>query len=132
MVQIGDLVLARPLLLAPMEDVSDRPFRLMCRRLGADVVYTEFISSEALVRDARKAVAKLRIDPRERPTGIQIYGADPDVMVAAAKIAEAAGPELVDINIGCPVKNVACHHGAGSGLLRDVPRMDAIVRGIVE
>lgn len=132
MVRIGDLALDRPLLLAPMEDVSDQPFRLMCRTLGADVVYTEFISSEGLIRDARVCLEKLKIDDRERPVGIQIYGSDVEHMVEAARIAEEAGPELIDINIGCPVKNVACHHGAGAGLLRDPELMAAIVGGIVE
>ncbi|HUP18469.1 MAG TPA: tRNA dihydrouridine synthase DusB [Gemmatimonadota bacterium] len=132
MITIGSLRLDRPLLLAPMEDVSDQPFRLVCRRLGADVVYTEFISSEGLIRDARVCLEKLKIDARERPVGIQIYGADPDVMVQAAKIAQQAGPELIDINIGCPVKNVACSHGAGAGLLQDPQKMARIVGGIVD
>jgi tRNA-dihydrouridine synthase B len=131
MVQIGDLVLDRPLLLAPMEDVSDQPFRLMCRRLGADVVYTEFISSEGLVRDIRACLEKMRIAEGERPVGIQIFGSDAEVMAGAARIAERAGPELVDINIGCPVKSVACD-GAGAGLLRDPDLMARIVGGIVE
>lgn len=132
MFTIGDLALDRPLLLAPMEDVSDQPFRMTCRKLGADVVYTEFISSEGLIRDARICLQKLAIDERERPVGIQIYGADVDVMVEAARIAERAEPELIDINIGCPVKSVACNHGAGAGLLRDPALMRAIVGGIVE
>lgn len=132
MIQIGSLALDRPLLLAPMEDVSDQPFRMVCRKLGADVVYTEFISSEGLIRDARICLEKLKIDERERPVGIQIYGADVDVMVEAARIAERAGPELIDINIGCPVKSVACNHGAGAGLLREPALMRAIVQGIVE
>ncbi len=131
MIRIGNLALDRPLLLAPMEDVSDQPFRLMCRRLGADVVYTEFISSEGLIRDARVCLEKLKIADGERPTGIQIYGSEVDVMVEAARIAEEAGPELIDINIGCPVKSVACAHGAGAGLLQDPEKMMAIVSGIV-
>lgn len=131
MIRIGDLVLDRPLLLAPMEDVSDLPFRVMCRRLGADVVYTEFISSEGLVRDIRACLAKMRFDDGERPVGIQIFGSDVDVMVGAARIAERAAPELIDINIGCPVKSVACD-GAGAGLLRDPALMEAIVAGILE
>jgi tRNA-dihydrouridine synthase B len=131
MVTIGDLALDRPLLLAPMEDVSDLPFRLMCRRLGADVVYTEFISSEGLIRDIRVCLEKLRLAEGERPVGIQIYGAAVDVMVAAARIAEQAGPDLIDINIGCPTKSVASCSGAGSGLLRDPAKMAAIVEGIV-
>lgn len=132
MVMIGDLALDRPLLLAPMEDVSDLPFRLMCRRLGADVVYTEFISSEGLIRDVRVCLEKLRLADGERPVGIQIYGAAVDVMVEAARIAEQAGPDLVDINIGCPTKSVASCSGAGSGLLRDPRKMAAIVAGIVD
>lgn len=131
MIFLGDLVLDRPLLLAPMEDVSDQPFRLMCRRLGADAVYTEFISSEGLVRDVRACLEKMRIADGERPVGIQIFGSDVDVMVRAARIAEQAGPELVDVNIGCPVKSVACD-GAGAGLLRDPALMERIVGGIVE
>ena len=130
MITIGSLTLDRPLLLAPMEDVSDQPFRLMCRRLGADVVYTEFISSEGLVRDARKCLEKLRLADGERPVGIQIFGSSVEVMVEAARIAEQAGPELIDINIGCPVKSVACK-GAGAGLLQDPALMAAIVEGIV-
>ena len=132
MITIGDLALDRPLLLAPMEDVSDLPFRLMCRRLGADVVYTEFISSEGLIRDIRVCLDKLRLAAGERPVGIQIYGAQVDVMIRAARIAEQAGPELIDINIGCPTKSVASCSGAGSGLLRDPERMAAIVEGIVQ
>ncbi len=130
MIVLGDLVLDRPLLLAPMEDVSDMPFRIMCRKLGADLVYTEFISSEGLVRDVRACLEKMRIDEGERPVGIQIFGSSADVMVEAARIAERAAPEIVDINIGCPVKSVACD-GAGAGLLRDPARMAAIVEGIV-
>lgn len=131
MIVIGSLALKEPLLLAPMEDVSDQPFRLMCRRLGADVVYTEFISSEGLVRDARVCLEKLRVADGERPVGIQIFGSDVAVMVEAARIAEKAGPELIDINIGCPVKSVACR-GAGAGLLKDPDLMAAIVSGIVQ
>jgi tRNA-dihydrouridine synthase B len=131
MIRIGDLVLEQPLLLAPMEDVSDLPFRVMCRKLGADVVYTEFISSEALVRDIRGALEKMRIDDGERPVGIQIFGSSVDVMVRAARIAETASPELIDINIGCPVKSVACD-GAGAGLLRNPALMEAMVAGILD
>ncbi len=131
MFSIGSLALERPLLLAPMEDVSDQPFRLMCRRLGADVVYTEFISSEGLIRDAAKCLEKLQLANGERPVGIQIYGASVEVMIEAARIAEQAGPELIDINIGCPVKCVA-GRGAGAGLLKDPALMEAIVAGIIE
>lgn len=130
MITIGSLSLERPLLLAPMEDVSDQPFRLMCRQLGADVVYTEFISSEGLVRDARKCLEKLSLADGERPVAIQIFGAGVEVMVEAARIAERARPELIDINIGCPVKNVA-GRGAGAGLLRDPELMAAIVENVV-
>ena len=132
MFTIGDLALDRPLLLAPMEDVSDQAFRLMCRRLGADVVYTEFISSEGLIRDIRVCLEKLRLAAGEQPVGIQIYGSQVDVMVEAARIAEQAAPDLIDINIGCPTKSVAACSGAGAGLLRDPEKMEAIVAGIVE
>jgi tRNA-dihydrouridine synthase B len=132
MLTIGDLALDSPLLLAPMEDVSDLPFRLMCRRLGADVVYTEFISSEGLIRDVRACLEKLRLAEGERPVGIQIYGAQVEVMMEAARIAEQAGPDLIDINIGCPTKSVASCSGAGSGLLRRPEKMAAIVAGIVD
>jgi tRNA-dihydrouridine synthase B len=132
MITIGDLALDRPLLLAPMEDVSDLPFRLMSRRLGADVVYTEFISSEGLIRDVRACLEKLRLAEGERPVGIQIYGAQVEVMMEAARIAEQAGPDLIDINIGCPTKSVASCSGAGSGLLRHPEKMAAIVAGIVD
>jgi tRNA-dihydrouridine synthase B len=128
--RVGSLDLDHPLLLAPMEDVSDLPFRVICRRLGADLVYTEFISSEALVRDVPAALAKLRICEEERPVGIQIFGATVEVVAAAAEIAEAAGPDLIDINLGCPVKNVALK-GAGAGLLKEPGTMEAMVREVV-
>jgi tRNA-dihydrouridine synthase B len=128
--RVGTLDLDHPLLLAPMEDVSDLPFRVVCRRLGADLVYTEFISSEALVRDVPGALRKLRICEEERPVGIQIFGATVEVVAAAAEIAEAAGPDLIDINLGCPVKNVALK-GAGAGLLREPETMAAMVREVV-
>ncbi len=131
MLSLGSVTLDHPLLLAPMEDVSDQPFRLMCRRLGADVVYTEFISSEGLIRDAAKCLEKLQLADGERPVGIQIFGSSVEVMVEAARIAERAGPELIDINIGCPVKCVA-GRGAGAGLLKNPALMKAIVAGIVE
>lgn len=130
--KIGNLDLGdRPLLLAPMEDVTDQSFRLICKEFGADMVYTEFISSDALIRDAVKSMAKLRIAPKERPAGIQIYGNQIDAMVEAARIAEAAGPEVVDINFGCPVRKIA-GRGAGSGMMRDVPLMVEMTRQIVE
>jgi len=105
-----------------MEDVSDYPFRMICKELGADVVYSEFISSEALIRDAQKAFRKMTIRPEEHPIAIQIYGARTEAMVEAAKIAEDKGPDFIDINFGCPVKKVALK-GAGAGLLRDIPKM---------
>lgn len=129
--KIADLDLDdRPVLLAPMEDVTDASFRLICREMGADMTYTEFISADALIRDIPATTRKLRINDGERPTAIQIYGREPEPMVEAAKIAEAAGPEVVDINFGCPVKKVA-GKGAGAGLLRDVPKMLEITRAVV-
>ncbi len=119
-----------PLLLAPMEDVSDPPFRAVCKKNGADIMYTEFISSEGLIRDAAKSVEKLDIYDYERPIGIQIFGDKIESMREAAAIAEAAQPELVDINYGCPVKKVACK-GAGAGILQDLPKMQEMTREIV-
>lgn len=130
--KIADIDLGeRPLLLAPMEDVTDPSFRYMCKRFGADMVYTEFISSDGLVRDAAKSLKKLEIDPAERPVGIQIYGHLVEPMVEAALRAEAAGPDVIDINFGCPVKKIA-GRGAGSGMMRDVPLMVEMTRRIVE
>lgn len=120
-----------PLLLAPMEDVSDPPFRAVCKEQGADLMYTEFISAEGLIRDAVKSVQKLDIYDYERPIGIQIFGEKIASMREAAAIAEAAQPELVDINYGCPVKKVACR-GAGAGILQDLPKMQAMTKEIVE
>lgn len=132
MVKIGSIELGEfPLLLAPMEDVSDPPFRYLCKQYGADLMYTEFISSEGLIRDAAKSRAKLDFFAYERPLGIQIFGSEIDSMRQAAEIAEAAGPDLVDINYGCPVKKVACR-GAGAGILQDIPKMVAMTREIVE
>ena len=129
---IGDIDLGpRPVMLAPMEDVTDRSFRLICKEQGADMVYTEFVSADALIRNIAATTRKLHIDPSERPTAIQIYGREPGPMVEAAKIAEAAGPEVLDINFGCPVKKVA-GKGAGAGLLRDVPKMLEITRAVVD
>ncbi len=122
---------ARPLFLAPMEDVTDPSFRYMCKRFGADMVYTEFIPADGLIRDAAKALKKLEIDEAERPVGIQLYGHLIEPMVEAARMAEAAGPDLIDINFGCPVKKIA-GRGAGSGMMRDVPRMVEMTRRIVE
>ena len=121
----------KPLFLAPMEDVTDPSFRYMCKRFGADVVTTEFISSDGLIRDAWKSRAKLNIDEAERPVGIQIYGHLIEPMVEAARIAESARPDFIDINFGCPVKKIA-GRGAGSGMMRDVPLMVEMTRRIVE
>lgn len=126
-IQLGD----RPVMLAPMEDVTDRSFRLICKEQGADMVYTEFVSADALIRDIPATVRKLTIDPGERPTAIQIYGRETGPMVEAAKIVEAAGPDILDINFGCPVKRVA-GKGAGAGMLRDIPRMLEITRAVVD
>ena len=132
MVRIGNLEIGEfPLLLAPMEDVSDPPFRAVCKENGADVMYTEFISSEGLIRDAAKSVQKLDIYDYERPIGIQIFGDKIESMREAAAIAEAAGPEIVDINYGCPVKKVACK-GAGAGILLDLPKMQKMTAEIVK
>ena len=132
MVKIGDIEIGEfPLLLAPMEDVSDPPFRALCKQQGADLMYTEFIAAEGLIRDAAKSLHKLDIYDYERPMGIQIFGDKIDVMCDAAAIAEAAGPELVDINFGCPVKKVACK-GAGSGALLDIPKMVKMTEEIVK
>ncbi len=123
MVNIGKIELPRfPLLLAPMEDVSDPPFRALCKEQGADVVYTEFISSEGLIRDAAKSVMKLDIYEKERPVGIQIFGANLDSMLQTVDIVERSNPDIIDINFGCPVKKVVCK-GAGAGILKDIPLM---------
>ncbi len=130
--KIGDVELCdKPLFLAPMEDVTDPSFRYMCKRFGADVVYTEFISSDALVRDVKRSLAKLNIDDGERPVGIQIYGNQIEPMVEAARIAESVSPDIIDINFGCPVKKIA-GRGAGSGMMRDVPLMVEMTRQIVQ
>lgn len=117
-------------MLAPMEDVTDPSFRLICREMGAALVYTEFVSAEALVRDISSTVRKLTIDERERPVAIQIYGRDADAMVEAARIVERARPDIIDLNFGCPVKKVASK-GAGAGMLRDIPKMLDITRAVV-
>jgi nifR3 family TIM-barrel protein len=121
----------RPLILAPMEDVTDPPFRHICREMGADWVYTEFISADGLVRDAIKSIRKLDISAEERPVSIQLFGAHIDAMVGAAQAAEAAGPDFIDINFGCPVRKVASK-GAGSGIMNDVPKMVEMTRRIVK
>ena len=132
MAKIGDIDLgAYPLLLAPMEDVSDPPFRPLCKQQGCDLMYTEFISVEGLIRDAAKSVQKLDIYDEERPIGIQIFGAELDSMVRAAEIVEEAAPEILDINFGCPVNKVTCK-GAGAGILQDIPKMVRLTEAIVK
>ncbi|MDD2513065.1 MAG: tRNA dihydrouridine synthase DusB [Proteiniphilum sp.] len=121
----------RPIFLAPMEDVTDIGFRLLCKRFGADMVYTEFISSDALIRDVKKTKRKILFSEEERPLGIQIYGNDPDAMVEAARICEEADPDLIDINFGCPVKKIA-GRGAGSGMMRTPEIMLEITRKVVK
>ena len=128
LVKIGNIELGKfPLLLAPMEDVSDPPFRALCKENGADVVYTEFISSEGLIRDAAKSVMKLDIYEKERPVGIQIFGANLDSMLKAVDIVEKTKPDIIDINFGCPVKKVVCK-GAGAGILKDIDKMEMLTR----
>lgn len=121
----------RPVFLAPMEDVTDIGFRLLCKRFGASMVYTEFVSAEALVRDIKSTVKKLTISDEERPVGIQIYGRDIDAMVEAAKIVEQAGPDVIDLNFGCPVKKVA-GKGAGAGMLQNIPKLLEITEKVVQ
>lgn len=130
--KIGNIDLGpRPVMLAPMEDVTDKSFRLICKEQGADMVYTEFVSADALIRNIASTTRKLEIDPRERPTAIQIYGREPDTMADAARIVAEAKPDIIDINFGCPVKKVA-GKGAGAGLLRDIPKMLEITRAVVD
>ena len=132
MPKIGNIELPDfPLLLAPMEDVSDPPFRKLCKEQGADVVYTEFISSEGLIRDAAKSVIKLDIYEKERPVGIQIFGAELDSMLQAVDIVEKSNPDIIDINFGCPVKKVVCKN-AGAGILRDIPLIVKLTEEIVK
>jgi len=132
MVRIGNVELGEcPLLLAPMEDVSDPPFRALCKAQGVDMMYTEFISSDGLVHDAAKSLQKLDIYEYERPIGIQYFGAQVESMVKAAAIVEAANPDVIDINYGCPVKKVACKM-AGAGILQDIPRMIKLTKAIIE
>lgn len=132
MVKIGDIELGEfPLLLAPMEDVSDPPFRRLCKMQGADLVFSEFISSEGLIRDAIKSRQKLDIFDYERPVGIQIFGGDEQAMSLSAKIVEAVEPDIVDINFGCPVKKIVCK-GAGAGVLKDVNLMVRLTKAVVD
>lgn len=131
-VKIGNIELGEfPLLLAPMEDVSDPPFRALCKRHGADLMYTEFISSEGLIRDAAKSVQKLDIYEYERPVGIQIFGNNIESMKEATRITAETNPDIIDINYGCPVKKVACK-GAGAGILQDIPKMVRMTAEIVK
>ncbi len=130
--KIGSIDLGRqPLLLAPMEDVSDPPFRVLCKRYGADMLFTEFIASGGLVYEAEDSLQKLEFYPEERPLGIQIFGGEVDQVRQAASIADAAGPDAIDINFGCPVKKVVCKDG-GAGILRNLPKMESITRAVVE
>jgi len=130
--QIGNLVFRdKPLFLAPMEDVTDPAFRLLCKSFGVDMVYTEFVSSDALIRNISRTTQKLTLYEEERPVAIQLYGRDPEAMTQAARIAELSKPDIIDINFGCPVKKVACK-GAGAGMLLDVPKMLKITRSIVD
>jgi nifR3 family TIM-barrel protein len=130
--KIGNIVFKDfPLFLAPMEDVTDPAFRVICKRFGADMVYTEFVSSEALIRNVNRTVQKLTLLKEERPVAIQIYGHDPESMAQAAIIAAESQPDLIDINFGCPVKKVACK-GAGAGLLKDIPTLLAITKNVVK
>lgn len=132
LVKIGDISLGNfPLLLAPMEDVSDPPFRFLCKKHGADLMYTEFISSEGLIRDAVKSRQKLDIFDHERPIGIQIFGGDEEAMAMATRIVDATQPDLVDINFGCPVKKVVCK-GAGAAVLKDIPLMIRLTSAVVK
>ena len=132
MVKIGSIELPDfPLLLAPMEDVSDPPFRRLCKIHGADLVYSEFISSEGLIRDAIKSLQKLDIFDYERPVGIQIFGGDEEAMAMSAKIVETVKPDLVDINFGCPVKKVVCK-GAGAGVLKDIDLMIRLTKAVIK
>lgn len=132
LVKIADIEVGSfPLLLAPMEDVSDPPFRALCKENGADVVYTEFISSEGLIRDAAKSIIKLDIYEKERPVGIQIFGANLDSMLKAVDIVEKTKPDIIDINFGCPVKKVVSK-GAGAGILKDLDLMESLTKAIVK
>jgi tRNA-dihydrouridine synthase B len=128
--KIGTLTIENGILLAPMEDVTDLPFRVISRRLGADIVYTEFVNAEGLSRKSQKTLGKMSFREEERPVGIQIYGADPTRMAVAAEMAESLSPDLIDINCGCWVRDVALR-GAGAGLLRDLPKMEEIASTVV-
>jgi tRNA-dihydrouridine synthase B len=129
--KLGKINIDKPIILAPMEDVTDQPFRLMCKRLGADIMYTEFVNSDGLVRNSEKTFNKMLFSDEERPFGIQLYGGDEYSMEGAAKMADSLNPDLIDINCGCWVKNVA-GRGAGAGLLKDLPRMARIVANVIK
>ncbi|MEI7896702.1 MAG: tRNA dihydrouridine synthase DusB [bacterium] len=132
MVTIGNIDLGEfPLILAPMEDVTDSPFRVICRQHGADVVVTEFIAAEGLIRDAEKSSNKMRFMPEERPIGIQIFGDNVESMMKAAEVAEAAGPDYIDLNFGCPVRKIVMK-GGGAALLRDIPKMIRMTEAVVK
>jgi len=128
--RIGNIDIDRPLVLAPMEDVTDRPFRLICKGFGADVLYTEFVNCEAVVRDVKRELAKIRITDDERPIGVQVYGSNEASMERAAAVAEQVEPDFIDVNAGCWVKKIA-HRGDGAGLLRDLDKFEAVVRAVV-
>ncbi len=128
--RIADIVIDRGVFLAPMDDVTERPFRRACRRLGADLVYTEFVSSEGLIRNVPDTRTRIRLAPDEHPVGIQIYGNREEALVEAARLAEEAGPDLIDINFGCPAKKVACK-GGGAGMLREPDRLVEITSAVV-
>ena len=129
--KLGHNTIDHPLILAPMEDVTDRPFRLICKRLGADILVTEFVNSDGLVRNNKKTAQKMFFTDEERPLGIQIYGSNQEAMEGAARMADEMNPDFVDINAGCWVKDVVAR-GAGAGLLKDIPRMEKIVAGVVK
>lgn len=128
---IGKVSVKNGILLAPMEDVTDMPFRVICKRMGADIVYTEFISSDGLIRDARRSLEKLELSPEEHPVAIQIFGGELDTMKAAAKKAESSSPDFIDINCGCWVRNVVARN-AGAALLKDPPAMAAMTKALVD
>ena len=128
--RIGTINIDKPILLAPMEDVTDQAFRIVCKRLGADMVFTEFVNSEGLIRNSTKTMLKMNFSEEERPFGIQIYGGEESSMEGAAQIAQHLNPDIIDINCGCWVRNVV-GNGAGSGLLRDIPKMERIISNVV-
>ncbi len=129
--KIGNIEIQKPLILAPMEDVTDQPFRLLCKQLGADLMYTEFVNSDGLVRNSKKTFKKMLFSEEERPFGIQIYGGDENAMEGAAKMADSLNPDLIDINAGCWVKKVA-GRGAGAGLLKDLDQMERVVVNVLK